>query len=333
MYDKEYKSLWLRLGFALLLMFVLLQTLMTLLGLSQLVLDAFLIEKASNTVYWSLYNVLYFVSFVLPVPFFLLISGKNKPRGMFFRISFPKYFWLISLAFVGLITAAGQLNAFLLMPFGGEGGGSTDVLLDLISRGNGYMVVLVFVMLVIVPPFCEELLFRGLVLGNLLPYGKGVAVVGSALLFAAMHQSFSQFLYTAVAGILLGVLYVHSRSIWPSTLVHMLNNLLAFAQLIIASRVQDQRLASYLVIGSNLAVILAGFVCMLVLVFKHGKQKKQVDLSGGAFGSVPDRTYFEKPRELSRGMVVRGFFSPSVVLYLVLCIGMAGLNLLLETLI
>lgn len=328
-YDREYKSLCLRLGFAMLLMFVLLQGLMTLLGLGQLLFEAFLTEKVSNVLYWGLYCVFYFVSFLLPVPFFALISRKEKPQRTFFDIRFPKYFWLLAIACVGLTLAAGQINSLLLAPFTGQSE-STDILLDLISSDRGYMVVLVFVMIVIVPPFCEELLFRGLVLGNLLPYGKGIAIVGSALLFAAMHQNFSQFLYTAVAGILLGLLYTQSRSIWPSTVVHMLNNLLSFLQMVIMARVQDEMLANRVLLCMNLLAMFAGLVCVLVLVLLHKSKPEKPVCKGSLFGTVPDRSYFEKDRELSPGMAIKGLLSPSVAVFLVISLVMAFINLVME---
>ena len=332
-HDKQYKALTLRLGFAVLLLFVLLQGLMTALGLAQLVMVTTMTEKAANVLYWGLYNVFYLVSFMLPVPFFMLIRGKIKTEKMFFGVRFPKRFALLALSCVGLITAVGQINSLLLAPFSGDGSASTDIMMDLMGSDKSYMVVLIFVMLVIVPPFCEEFLFRGLILGNLLPYGKGVAIVGSALLFGAMHQSFSQFLYTVAAGVLLGMLYAESRSIWPSTLVHMLNNMVSFIQLVIMSRVEDEMLASRIVISMNLAVIGLGLICTVILLIGAKNQKKTPDLSHGAFDTTPDSSYFASPVALSPGMAVRGFFSPSVAVFIVISFVMAFFNLLAEALV
>ena len=331
-YDKEYKALTLRLGFALLLMFVLLQGLMTVLGFGQMLFAPILSEKVGNLLYWGLYNVFYFASFMLPVPFFMLISRKQSTQKMALDVRFPRHFALMAVAAVGMIMAAGQINSLLVSPFVGENA-STQVLLDLISGDKGYMVVLVFVMLVIVPPFCEEFLFRGLVLGNLLPYGKGMAIVSSALLFSLMHQSFSQFLYTAVAGVVLGLLYTESGSIWPSTLVHMVNNLLSFGQMILMARISDQMLANRIVICMNLLVIFAGCICMLILVLKAKKQPEQSEQSkplGSMFGVTPDRASLAEPVVLSHGMSLRGLFTPSVAVFAALSMVMAVLNLIVE---
>lgn len=332
-HDKQYKALTLRLGFAVLLQVVLLQVLMTALGIAQLIMVTTMTEKAANVLYWGLYNVFYLISFMLPVPFFMLIRGKINTEKIFFDVRFPKQFALLTMSCLGLITAVSQINSLLLAPFAGGGSASNDVMMDLMGSDKSYMVVLMFVMLVIVPPFCEEFLFRGLILGNLLPYGKGVAIVGSALLFGAMHQNFSQFLYTVAAGVLLGMLYVESRSIWPSTLVHMLQNLLSFIQLIIMSRVEDEMLASRIVICMNLAVIFIGLICTVMLLIGAKNQKKTPDLSHGAFETTPHSSYFASSVALSSGMAVRGFFSPSVAVYIVLSFVMAFISLFTEALV
>ena len=336
MYEKEYKSLTLRLGFALLLMLVLLQGLMTVLAFAQMLFQAVFIEKAADILYWSLYNLIYLASFMLPVPFFMLISGKKKREPIHFEVRFPPRFALMVCACVGMILAAGQVNSLLLAPFSGESA-STDMILDMVGADKGYMVVLVFVMIVIVPAFCEEFLFRGLVLGNLLPYGKSVAIVGSALMFAAMHQNFGQFLYTAVAGIVMGFLYVRSRSIWPSTLVHMLNNLLSFVQVILFARIEDEMMAGRVTLCINLAVIAAGIVCLVMLLYCEKSEKEAAPAQDGLFGHNALQGGIDgaqsRENELPQSTAMRKLFSPSIIAFLALSFLLALLNLMMENLV
>ena len=72
MLEKEYRSLTLRLGAALLFMLLLLQVLMTVLGFVQPLLEANLTEKAADIVYWSLFDLFYMLAFMLPVPFYVM---------------------------------------------------------------------------------------------------------------------------------------------------------------------------------------------------------------------------------------------------------------------
>jgi membrane protease YdiL (CAAX protease family) len=263
-----------------------------------------------------LFDLFYMLAFMLPVPFFMLISGKKQRAPIRFDVRFPRRFVLMAVASIGLTLAAGRLNALLVAPFAGADA-RTEMILDMVGSDKGYMVVLAFVMIVIVPAFCEEILFRGLVLDSLLPYGRTVAVIGSALLFAAMHQSFGQFLYSAVAGIFLGLLYAESRSVLPSVLVHLLYNLLSLVQVVVYVRIPNESTAGKAVLGINLAVIGAGMVCaaiLLLLSWRRRKASKQDErLLAGSDLSV-------QIGELPRGIAVRRFLSPSVTVYFVICL-------------
>ena len=84
---------------------------------------------------------------------------------------------------------------------------------------------------VIVAPLCEEILFRGYLLGRLrsmMP--TWMAVVASAMLFALAHsfaaKSGATVLVagTFVMGLVLGWARVASRSLWPAVVAHMVNN-------------------------------------------------------------------------------------------------------------
>lgn len=80
---------------------------------------------------------------------------------------------------------------------------------------------------VIIIPFLEELLFRGIILGQLSAWFNGqLAVVCSAVIFGALHFNVIQFTYAVALGILLGELYISSRRLGFCYLAHALTNLL-----------------------------------------------------------------------------------------------------------
>lgn len=90
-------------------------------------------------------------------------------------------------------------------------------------------------------PLIEEILFRGLVLGELLTLGvgKGWAVLVTSLLFLGTHLPYwlshegltRGMLANAVGVSIFSVvacgLFLKSRSIWPPTVAHIANNLLS----------------------------------------------------------------------------------------------------------
>lgn len=80
----------------------------------------------------------------------------------------------------------------------------------------------------VAPGICEELLFRGAILGLLrrkLPVFA--AVLLQASLFAVLHALAVRLPYTFALGLILGVVVVRTGSLWPAILAHTAHNLLS----------------------------------------------------------------------------------------------------------
>lgn len=84
-------------------------------------------------------------------------------------------------------------------------------------------------LLVVVTPLTEELLFRGLLFGGFKSkWGFIPAAILSSMLFGAAHWQPNVVIATAVLGWLLAWLYHSTGSLWPSIILHALKNGLAF---------------------------------------------------------------------------------------------------------
>lgn len=102
-------------------------------------------------------------------------------------------------------------------------GSSVMPLLESVSgASSGFGMVLYSVLLA---PLSEEILFRGYVLRTLRPYGKRLAIFGSALLFGLFHGNILQGPYAFLAGLILGWLTVEYSLNWAIAL-HIFNNLI-----------------------------------------------------------------------------------------------------------
>lgn len=89
--------------------------------------------------------------------------------------------------------------------------------------GVAFPVMLFF--MAVVPAFCEETLFRGIVYGGYRKHGnKFVAVMLSGFLFGVMHMNLNQALYAFAIGVLLALLFEATNSIWPTILFHFVYN-------------------------------------------------------------------------------------------------------------
>lgn len=90
--------------------------------------------------------------------------------------------------------------------------------------------VAAFIMVVILAPILEELIFRGLILRGMLnaKISPWVAIIISSLLFGIAHLNPWQFLGAGMIGLALGFIYWRTQSLWLVIFLHALNNFIAF---------------------------------------------------------------------------------------------------------
>lgn len=83
--------------------------------------------------------------------------------------------------------------------------------------------------LCIVGPIVEEFVFRWGVLGGLLGRGTKpwIAILVSALCFSAVHGNLLQAPPAFISGVLLGIIYIRTKSLVPCIAAHIINNTLA----------------------------------------------------------------------------------------------------------
>ncbi len=76
----------------------------------------------------------------------------------------------------------------------------------------------------LVPSVLEEMLFRYLPMKLIAPYSKRWCVVISSVTFALLHLNFFQIPYALFAGAVFIMLDLAALSVWPSFILHLLNN-------------------------------------------------------------------------------------------------------------
>lgn len=95
-------------------------------------------------------------------------------------------------------------------------------ILETVSGDTGSFSMFLYASLL--APFFEEILFRGLVLRSLQPYGRRFAILGSALLFGLFHGNLLQTPYAFLMGLVLGYVTMEYSILWAMAL-HLFNNL------------------------------------------------------------------------------------------------------------
>lgn len=79
----------------------------------------------------------------------------------------------------------------------------------------------------IIPPLCEETLFRGAMLNSFRGTNKWLGIIASGFAFMLMHGNPDQTVYQFALGITLGYIAWETRNIWVCVLIHGVNNLIA----------------------------------------------------------------------------------------------------------
>lgn len=141
---------------------------------------------------------------------------------------------------VGLLAGfAGQLAIIIVtLPvyelFGvdtDEVGRAAEELAD--RAATGVDVVLLLLIVVVGAPVVEELFYRGLVLRSIgRRWGTAAAVIGTSLVFAALHFQWYDLLPLALAGLLFAILAVRAGRLGPAIWAHVAFNLTAVVSLL-----------------------------------------------------------------------------------------------------
>jgi len=97
---------------------------------------------------------------------------------------------------------------------------------------------LVFILLggVIIGPICEEIFYRGYLLPLLSSKGKWFGLIVSSFIFAATHLYLAGLAIIFLMGLVLAISYQRRQNLLVSIGIHMANNFVAFAFLIIQAR-------------------------------------------------------------------------------------------------
>lgn len=317
--QKELKNLFHRIGGALLMFLALFNVLLSPASLLQQTLVAKFPTSTMIYVFTDLLcSLAYTVSFAFPAIFFYLISKnkKTQPMPLSLRLNEKQpVLSTLSIVFLGTAVcfACSYVNS-ILFPIPE----STYDLLMTSDLDRGYKLVLSFISTAIVPAFVEELLFRGMVLSNIRPYSESGAILISALFFGLMHQTPFQIFYTTALGVVLGIICVKTGSIWSCVLLHFFNNFFSVLQTYLLE-IYDIKTGN--LIYSVIMCVIIGLGILLGAIFYIAslrKQSQQAIDTLGVYGKA-GKSYCDNRLRVSHSELVKAFVSPTIVIYVAMC--------------
>ena len=260
-----------------------------------------------------LYMLAYIFGFVIPTLILRKLLRSKEKCVPIMKKGVSALTPLLIVAAIAINFAAAYMNSYLItliLPFQ-----EMDISLFAEGADEAYEIVLFLISTAVIPALVEELLFRGVILSNLMPFGRDTAILGSAFLFGLMHGNILQFLYMTLMGVVLGYVYVKTESIWCCVLIHFFNNALSVVQETLVNCLEYDA-ATRWVGGLELAVLLLGAVSVILLILYRRRQVKPEDV--GSFGVTfePALAYEQYP--LTRREKLKNFFAPAMIVFLVL---------------
>lgn len=232
-------------------------------------------------------TIIQIIVLILPCIFYYLIKGRRLSSPMF--ISLPKPSHIIFTIFTLLLFICGTLLIKYMYIIGGKTETSLAGYFDSVTENTNLLGIIIA--FIIVPAFCEELFFRGVVLSEYRSFGSVNAVMISALCFSMLHFSIENFPIYFFAGIVFGFITVITRSILPSIIIHLASNTLSFFGSDLFIRVTINKSGAFFV--GFVIIVLFGLSLLFVIskleqiYFSYAEKPPITTLPPRSFPNIP----------------------------------------------
>ena len=189
-------------------------------------------EINNNNIYFYDFSLEIICSSLLTILFLLPAINLSiiKYKKNFYSLGFQKtkikyfstgiYYWIVCLVIIGLW---GWMLEILKLDFLLPPNTAKEVLN--LAFENIFITIILVSMIV---PICEEVFFRGFLINGLeRKFNLKICLLISSGIFSIFHIHIGSLFPTFILGICLGLLYLKSKSIYPSIFIHSIHNFLA----------------------------------------------------------------------------------------------------------
>lgn len=223
--------------------------------------------------------VMTLISLLVSIPIMYLMVKKDyeypvNPRRKEKKFIFKDYFEKIDVKkfnypiILGILAPLGIGRFIALLPIDGILGSYKNVQSNL----AGSSVILQFLVLGILTPILEELLFRGVIYKRLKMYcDVSVAAYIAAIIFAIAHFNLIQGLYAFILGIVLSYIYEKNGSLVDTMVAHSAANMVS---VVMGINPLSKFIDRYILIRIIVSIVMIG---LFVMVLSRMNQKKQID--------------------------------------------------------
>lgn len=195
-------------------------------------ISSYIFSFLSSEFFPALYSSSYFVwinmilcQYVIGASLIRLVllglpTYKYPKEKMSFKDLFSAFIICQGLSYAGNIIGM-LLNQIISSMLGKEIDNTVN---SIISESN---IIIVFLVVGIIGPIMEELIFRKFIIDRTRPYGEALAVLFSGLTFGMFHGNFYQLFYSCAIGIVLAFIYVRTKNILYPIILHCAFNTLS----------------------------------------------------------------------------------------------------------
>ena len=193
---------------------------------------------------------------------------------------------------------------------------------DLVDNGG----IAIWVIMIIVAPAVEELIFRKFLIDRTKRFGEKYAIIFSAVCFGLFHMNLQQFIYAMAIGMVFGYIYSRSGKIHYTMIMHSIINAIGYLVSLVAGpmldSMEDMDISSLLNgDGSSLASLDPGSLVLLWVV----EQAILVIIALGIVFFIREvrkvRFDYSSPDCLQKGKVFSTIYlNIGVILFVLLCL-------------
>lgn len=198
----------------------------------------------------------------------LYIVKKEKTEKLNSKDSRKMFY--ISVFLVGVL----QIILILIQIWLGIENNASELILDIEGLDNPINCILFVVEIALMPAIFEELFFRKSLIDLSRNFGEKFAVVFSSIIFGISHLNSSQAIFAFFMGIILGTLYVKTKTMKYNCLLHFVNNgYAAVAAILLYNEIE---FGAFLYEIAIVAVIIIAGVFAITELFKKLESKEKI---------------------------------------------------------
>ena len=144
----------------------------------------------------------------------------------------------------------------------------SDIVNPIHNLINSTDIILNLIIISIIAPIFEEIIFRKLLIDRTIKYGARISIILSATMFGLMHGNLNQFFYTFLLGGFFAYVYIKTGKIIYTILLHISLNIIgSVLSLIVVESVNAVTQGTYTVFDAG---IILGFVIFLIIALLIG---------------------------------------------------------------